>query len=262
VSIGKTLREARESQGLTLRDLEETTKIRTYYLQALEEEAYSELPGQTYVMGFIRTYSRSLGLDPQELVDNYKATHIEPENVIQPIDPIAPPITNKPFPLQRVVVISGLCLLAVLTLYGMDKVWSDKAPDPIVEQADKAPAVNKKPEDTPPLTQPQPQPQPQPSQTPTPEQPTNQLPAQSLALDIVFTDNCWLIIKADGQEVFRGTLQAGQTKTITAKDTIEFPSIGNAGALQLTLNGKPLASLGGRGAVVKNKTLTKNDIPS
>ncbi|HZW82373.1 MAG TPA: helix-turn-helix domain-containing protein [Candidatus Deferrimicrobium sp.] len=255
MTIGKTLRESRESQGLTLKDLEETTKIRTHYLQALEEEAYSELPGQTYVMGFIRTYARSLGLDPQELVDNYKAAHKEPENVIQPIDPIAPPITKKPFPLQRVVIISGLCLLALLTLYGMDKVWSDKAPAPKVEQAVKAPAVNK-PENTPPQTQPQP------TQTPTPEQPTNQLPAQSLALDIVFSDKCWLIIKADGQEVFQGTLQAGQTKTITAKDTIEFPSIGNAGALQLTLNGKPLASLGGRGVVVKNKTLTKNDIPS
>ncbi len=71
IEIGNTLREARTRQGLTIHDAEEATKIRTRYLQALEQEDYEVIPGSTFVMGFMRTYASYLGLDADALVEEY-----------------------------------------------------------------------------------------------------------------------------------------------------------------------------------------------
>lgn len=77
--IGAALREERERQGLTLEDLEERTKIRTRYLRALENEDWDILPGPTYVRGFLRTYADTLGLDPEDLVDDYREEFEAPQ---------------------------------------------------------------------------------------------------------------------------------------------------------------------------------------
>ena len=61
--IGNSLREARLRQTLDFPEVEQATKIRGKYLRALEDEQFDILPGQTYVKGFLRTYSEYLGLD-------------------------------------------------------------------------------------------------------------------------------------------------------------------------------------------------------
>ena len=70
--IGAALEQERERQGLSLSDVEERTKIRTRYLRALETEDWDIIPGPTYVRGFLRAYAEALGLDPEELVDDYR----------------------------------------------------------------------------------------------------------------------------------------------------------------------------------------------
>lgn len=71
--LGNRLREARESQGLSLQQAEETTRIRLVFLEALEEERFDELPGDVYARGFIRNYAQFLGLDQQELLASFSA---------------------------------------------------------------------------------------------------------------------------------------------------------------------------------------------
>ena len=70
--IGAALKEERERQGLSLEDLEDRTKIRIRYLRALENEDWDIIPGPAYVRAFLRTYAEALGLDPEELVDDYR----------------------------------------------------------------------------------------------------------------------------------------------------------------------------------------------
>jgi cytoskeleton protein RodZ len=48
-------------------------RIKPQYLSALEDDKYSNLPGAAYAMGFIRTYADYLGLDPQKMINEYKA---------------------------------------------------------------------------------------------------------------------------------------------------------------------------------------------
>lgn len=71
--VGSRLREAREQQGLSLEQAEETTRIRRVFLEALEEERFDVLPGDVYARGFIRNYAQFLGLDPQELLASFRA---------------------------------------------------------------------------------------------------------------------------------------------------------------------------------------------
>ncbi len=71
--IGSSLREARVRKGLDLAAASEATKIRARHLQALEDERYDLLPGQTYVRGFLKTYADYLGLDGHLYVDEYSS---------------------------------------------------------------------------------------------------------------------------------------------------------------------------------------------
>ena len=74
--IGNSLREARLRQGLDFAEVEQATKIRGKYLRALEDEHFEQLPGQTYVKGFLRTYADYLGLEGQLYVDEYNSRYV------------------------------------------------------------------------------------------------------------------------------------------------------------------------------------------
>lgn len=76
--IGPALREARLSQGKSVEEASRETRIRTDYLQALEEEEYAELRGDVYVRGFLRTYSSYLGLDADDLLGRYNREFGQP----------------------------------------------------------------------------------------------------------------------------------------------------------------------------------------
>lgn len=65
-SLGEWLRQAREAQGYSLAEVEETTRIRQKYLAALEAGQWDAVPSEVIGRGFLRNYARFLGLDPQE----------------------------------------------------------------------------------------------------------------------------------------------------------------------------------------------------
>ncbi|MBC7460920.1 MAG: helix-turn-helix domain-containing protein [Thermoleophilia bacterium] len=71
--LGNNLREARQHRRIDLVIAEQDTKIRSKYLAALETEDFDVLPGPVFVRGFLRTYSRYLGLDPQLFIEEYNA---------------------------------------------------------------------------------------------------------------------------------------------------------------------------------------------
>ena len=72
-SLGKKLRSAREEQGLSYSDVSQETNIATRYLSALEQEDFSKFPGETYALGFLKSYGEYLGLDPAELFSLYRS---------------------------------------------------------------------------------------------------------------------------------------------------------------------------------------------
>ena len=73
MEVGTTLRAARERRNLTLAQLAATTKIPVALLHALEDNAYEKVPSGIFVRGFIRAYAREVGLDPEEMIQQFLA---------------------------------------------------------------------------------------------------------------------------------------------------------------------------------------------
>ncbi len=71
-SVGTTLRKAREKRGVSLPQVSRDLCLKEDVLRALESRQYSALPKVPYCFGFVRTYSRYLGLEPEEMVRRFK----------------------------------------------------------------------------------------------------------------------------------------------------------------------------------------------
>lgn len=72
MEIGERLKEARESIDMSLETLQERTKIQKRYLLAIENGDFHVLPGTFYSRAFIKEYAIAVGLDPNELLDEYE----------------------------------------------------------------------------------------------------------------------------------------------------------------------------------------------
>ena len=82
--IGTALKDARRRIGMDVKEAEERTKIRAKYLRALEAEDWEVLPAPAYVRGFLRTYGALLGLDGEQLADQFRRSHEEPAGAASP----------------------------------------------------------------------------------------------------------------------------------------------------------------------------------
>nr|WP_239483962.1 RodZ family helix-turn-helix domain-containing protein [Paenibacillus rhizolycopersici] len=85
--MGQQLREARLARGLSLDDVQEMTKIRKRYLEAIEMGDYKVLPGSFYVRAFIKTYAETVGLDADELLAEHRQNvpSSAPEPTMEPV---------------------------------------------------------------------------------------------------------------------------------------------------------------------------------
>ncbi|QHW30003.1 helix-turn-helix domain-containing protein [Paenibacillus rhizovicinus] len=85
--LGALLKKAREQRNLSLDDIQDLTKIRKRYLEAIEEGDYSVLPGSFYVRAFVKNYAESVGLDAEEVLRLYnkEIPSNVPEQVIEPV---------------------------------------------------------------------------------------------------------------------------------------------------------------------------------
>ena len=72
-ALGEEFRSAREARGLSLSDVAERLHIRSVYLAAIEDEDWHVIGAPVYVRGFMRTYARFLGLDPEAAVARFAA---------------------------------------------------------------------------------------------------------------------------------------------------------------------------------------------
>ncbi|EHQ90316.1 helix-turn-helix domain-containing protein [Desulfosporosinus youngiae] len=248
---GQMLRTAREEKGWSLLETEEITKIRVRYIQALEEEEYGIIPGATYVKGYLRTYSKQLGINPDEIIELYSSS-IKPEPA--PVIEIPDRMVKSHSLRVRPVIIGSMALAAIALAIGI-KIWyqpEGSVPDPGYTSP---PMISSPNTETtpPPATSPE---------TPGKSSPPDVVasPQDGLTAQLVFTQACWIEIKIDGQAPFQGTFAAGTSKEVKGIDKIELVSIGNAGGLTVTLNGKAMPSLGKPGEVLRNVVLTKETL--
>ena len=113
-TVGERLRDAREVRGVDLHRVERDTKIRLKYLAALEDGEFSDLPGDVYTRGFLRNYATYLGLDADEIEEEWR----DEGGAIAPVKPVM--TGPKPLTMRRKVVFQGshvvIAVVAVMVL--------------------------------------------------------------------------------------------------------------------------------------------------
>ena len=88
-SLGSYLRQERERQHVSLQDIAAATKIQLKFLEALENDAYDQLPAAPFVVGFLRAYAQYCAMDHEEVLTAYRSLHRAPE----PPDVLRRPVT-------------------------------------------------------------------------------------------------------------------------------------------------------------------------
>lgn len=234
MGVGQRLQEERLQQGFSLEQIEEETKIRKYYLQALEEENYRVLPPQVYATGFVKRYAKFLGLDEAEFSSQFKQEVYSNEEETQ-VTQVNEPLT----PINKVVLPWGNIMAGIIFL--VLAIWIGNY---IVGYLSERGAQEAQPQ-TPGIQQPADQPS-EADEEPDATSPPNENPVALLELKT--TQPCWLLVVVDGQAQYSGTLPAGEERVFEGKELI-YIKAGNAGGLELTFNGVKQEPLGATGEV-------------
>lgn len=289
--LGQLLRQAREDQRISLEALEQETRIRQKYILALEEGRYDELPTPGHIHGFMRNYALCLGLDMQEVEELYAkdrgAHHRFEPRIFHPKNIALLP--KKPLLRANVLLVIVIVMLLgtagwFFWQYGWPWLRPQIMPQPTATATAtvsltltpsrtatrEAIAPTSTPEDetatatptveptiaseptataTPTVDAPLvlPTPTARPTNTPTPE-PT--LEQEGVTLLLKFVDRVWLQISVDGQDLPGEMFETGEEKEWQAEDTI-YLICGNAGGVEVTVNGEELGVLGERAEVVE-----------
>lgn len=217
--IGSSLRGARTRQKLELSQIEQATRIRSEFLQALENERFDLLPGTAYAKGFLRTYADYLGLDGQRFVDEYNNRFPPAE------EPPGAPLTKVRR--RRTLVDTRIVIVAFALLLGLIG-WrlSSLENQHRVGRAHAAPPVSRRPLNRP--TAP----------------PVGPLGTSGTIARIVLAARgpCWISVHVGspaGKRLDVTTLQAGQSVSFAAPQL--WIRLGAPWNLAASLNGRPVA---------------------
>lgn len=242
MSLGSILSTARNSAGLTIETLAQRTNIRAAMLREFEADNFLSAGGDTYAKGHLRSLAFHLKLDSNELIAAYDA---EQGRATKPIyerlveyNAAEPKPERRSVNSRQLVVIS---ILAILVLIGGSVVVTN------LKSSNEAPQkelVTQTP--TPSAT---PTAKTKPSVTPTPYATVSSGEGVTVVVKAVSGVSWINITDASGTTLFSGRMSIGDVRTFTTDKEINA-RFGNAGALQLTVNGKKQAPLGGEGEVV------------
>jgi cytoskeletal protein RodZ len=267
-SLASELRDERERRNITLAHIAEETRISLRHLQSLEEGRYADMPGGIYNRAFIKAYCDVIGLDSQPALQKY-------DNELSPHP--EKPAKSQTFQQPRksfrgshsVMVWSLMFILLAAGIFFSRKFI---IPSPHFTNAS---ASAFKQDSSEPLTEARPQYSSIPSQSSqsspepaiNPDNSKNELeppaysPSDSASLHIEFevTEKSWISVVSDNEHVISKIFEPGEAQKFSASQQFKI-IIGNAGGVQLRINGQPAKPLGKPGEVVK-KLINYQNLP-
>lgn len=238
MAIGEKLKEERVRLGYSLEEVEEETKIRKYYLEAIENENFAVLPPKVYAVGFVKRYAKFLGLDEQEFANEFKQTAYPNDielNENFDIDKIEKTshVPNMESNISLKNVLIALAFLAVVIWAGDYLITYFTKEHNIPPNQGNQQIV-------------------QPNQG---EEDNNieeniideELPS-GVEIVIEASQNCWLNVVVDDVSQYNAILPAGETLTFNGTNKI-YLKAGNAGGIKIIYNGMEMPTLGEIGEV-------------
>lgn len=287
LSIGEELRKVREEQGLTLKEVQEKIKIRTKYLEAIENEEFDKIPGEAYAKAFIKGYANILGLDGnqfsnlyQQFIEKRKTIESQEDIVEKKDDHIRNILHNKFFPIAIMIILLILIVFAIYNVFLLNTQKSisvvdesyqsvlinnkNKTENSVIEQAIENSIADTEIEDINNIREDREINVPVKNdfiekdllntgnQSKNITQNLNK--KEKHIFSIVISEKTWVRVITDGNIVYEGTLNMGQVKEFVVQDKIEL-KIGNAAGVKLKKDGEILGPWGDRGEVI-NKIIS------
>jgi cytoskeleton protein RodZ len=274
-SLGAYLRSLREAKGGSLEDMARSTRVGIRHLEALEEERLGDLPSPVFVRGFIRAYCSFLRENPEPALSSYEEL-AGSRAATQAAS--APPRPRNTWASSSLVV--GLVLLVVLgvglIMVNLTVKKSGGTSLGIARNEPVNPATSAAPgpgpaapaQPAPPMAAPAPPPPAPVATEPLPPGPAPSAPAPAATpgpaapapggqrLVIRAVEPTWVRVQTDEGRIAEELLPAGASREWAAEHHF-LVTIGNAGGVELTLNGKALPPLGAKGTVIQRLELPR-----
>jgi cytoskeletal protein RodZ len=249
---------ARAAAGLELTDIARETRVPLRHLKALEADKHDELPALPYAIGFVKSFARAVGLDPETVAGQFRGETSKVPHVPAPLS--LEPLDERRLPSRGLVFASIGIVVAIIA--GLSA-WGSGMFDPAMPAA---PMVVVAPETATPDTMATSADAGTEAVAPGATAPaaTTSLPGATAAGPVILTakEEVWVKIydKATRTSAKIGVLQAGESYTVPADPPGLMLWTGKAGALAITVAGKPIPALGGPVDTVRDVSLAAADL--
>jgi len=242
-TISSELKAHRERRKISLKQISADTRISLRHLQSLEEGRFDDLPGGMYNRAFIRAYCEALGIDQAKMLRRYEAEVLP--RPAPPADRSVPP--SHSVKIHPVIIWSLVFIISATGIFLKRKLIADifspyfsntndsrsnnlPIPSDLKENSsgiavETAHALQSSVNTPMPLTPP-------------------------FSLEVAVKEECWIEVTQDDRIVFSKLLAPGETQTFTANRELKLV-VGNAGGIDMKINGRSVKPLGKTGEVVR-----------
>jgi len=274
--LGAKLKKIRMERGISLEEVQKKTRIHLGILKAIEGDSLTNL-SPVYLKSFLKIYCRFLGIPEEECAFWHKQQPAAPKPPAPTASPVVAPASriqqkpgapeksslkkaseepgNRPseFPWKKIFIFIGIAVLLFFIVSALTRILRSR-PGPPVAKRVIAPAVAKKGEKKTVV------PKPKAKTSASAAAQKTASPAKNvssgISLGIRAKENCFIVLKCDGRIVFQRVLGKGRYENWRAADKMEL-SLGNAGAVELEVNGQLFSKIGRKGQAIKNILITK-----
>ncbi|MDA8432507.1 MAG: DUF4115 domain-containing protein [Nitrospiraceae bacterium] len=254
---GEILKQRREALGRDIQEIADLLKIRADCIRAIEEDAFEKLPAPVYTIGYIRCYAKYLGIDADPIVEHYSKNLSPPRS--STIIPVASFQRKNPK-----IVYAVIALLVIVGAFSLADYIRKRPADraavvPAKPQAVEAAPVRAAEGPEAPNSLPRTHNHGAPAAGVAPEVgaapvapeavPEKQASAETHGLEISATEKSWIRLRFRNGKSEDVLLAPGESRTWSFSGGLAL-RIGNAGGVQLNLDGRSLGRPGNRGEVV------------
>ena len=247
MSLGSVIRQARIDAGLSIDDLSERTSIRAGLLKEIESDDFTKCGGETYARGHLRNIAPLLKMDAGVLLELYENEQsMQPRRIQEMLaenNVMTNPVDKKTISWKTLAGISlaTLALLgAVQIIISNSKTTEISSPEAVATESATAEATNT----------PEAQPTPTATSTPTTVRDTYSSGTGVSVQVAASRGNSWLFVSdANGTTLYSGQIRSGQNLNFSSSTRVSL-KVGNAGAVDVSVNGKGAQQIGDDGEVI------------
>jgi cytoskeletal protein RodZ len=247
MSLGSVIRQARIDAGLSIDDLSERTSIRAGLLKEIESDDFTKCGGETYARGHLRNIAPLLKMDAGVLLELYENEQsMQPRRIQEMLaenNVMTNPVDKKTISWKTLAGISlaTLALLgAVQIIISNSKTTEISSPEAVATESATAEATNTS----------EAQPTPTATSTPTTVRDTYSSGTGVSVKVAASRGNSWLFVSdANGTTLYSGQIRSGQNLNFSSSTRVSL-KVGNAGAVDVSVNGKGAQQIGDDGEVI------------